>query len=780
MTFSRRPEAGLRLYFVFIHSSGEVHGAVVSTLPKGAASRGNVTELDVDIPSELVRGTYSVEAALVGSSSSSATAAHVPVEAESADLDAVKPLSSGIYTSADGGAARWWVDHQGVLLWNGEPFIPVGGMFCSSHVISWSGNDEQDAKHLEIDESSLRRFASNGVRDLYVNNLDGGGAPVEAWQSIVDALERNGFRYGIQLNAFRGPGTLGAYVVRAAANGPAVAADVQPDGSFVLEIPSEALREAASLKGALYVVLDKATGAVVDVGEVRAPESKKIVSKLSGRTSVPSQAGFEIRAVIRVDFSSNPLPDMWSPLDATIARVDAILRHVKFGPGLRFIVDPIANEIGIVNALESAIPDSDAYRRSFSEWITRRHGTPAAVSAAWGIEPAVSTIDEAASMVPAAESGGYLLLVHHGGASASRVPVSSTFWDDVLEHRSESFASRRDEVVEAAREAIDVPVIHKHVGTAKRYAVNGSRSRGADGVGGEIYGTDPQARYRKCADAWSHTRSAARTQWRVVTETGRFEDMDAMVRSGAPAYPDEKSFRSHMDGLLDAGAKGIYDFLLKGHEKDPRTAAYDYLEHPEKVGWLAQYGKDATSLQSEIATIQDGAHLNRGIIYPPGRCWWYTPDERSAVATVSEIPRAGSVHALKIWWLPSFSFVPGQQPTIVALWAPPATHVWGPALGSLDDLKRGPAPTILLGLRTDIGAIPAIDGYYSSQVVEEGAGRVQVILPPEGSEVLARTQDGQPWALRDGNLWLLASDRWLEDGTGAIELSGLEKFGIVV
>ena len=72
----------------------------------------------------------------------------------------------------------------------------------------------------------------------------------------------------------------------------------------------------------------------------------------------------------------------------------------------------------------------------------------------------------------------------------------------------------------------------------------------------------------------------------------------------------------------------------------------------------------------------------------------------------------------------------------------------------------------MLGFREDIGTIPSIDKYYTGEKVElSDSETVQILNSTATSEVLLSTPDGKPYALRDGNLYIIAtSDLFNVDG----------------
>ena len=90
----------------------------------------------------------------------------------------------------------------------------------------------------------------------------------------------------------------------------------------------------------------------------------------------------------------------------------------------------------------------------------------------------------------------------------------------------------------------------------------------------------------------------------------------------------------------------------------------------------------------------------------------------------------------------------------------PMSKVYGKHIDEKFDSIVAKKNVIVTGLRKDVGQIPSIDKYYTSETITNGAGEtVQVLNPPQGAITLAET-DGKVWAFKYGNLMVLANDNW--------------------
>ena len=79
-----------------------------------------------------------------------------------------KPLSYGKYFVRSTGKEQfWYVNQSGTLIWNGEPYVPFGGMFVSMYLRAYDPNDpEKNKAHFEQDKADLEELKAAGIEDL--------------------------------------------------------------------------------------------------------------------------------------------------------------------------------------------------------------------------------------------------------------------------------------------------------------------------------------------------------------------------------------------------------------------------------------------------------------------------------------------------------------------------------------------------------------------------------------------------------------------------------------
>lgn len=82
---------------------------------------------------------------------------------------------------------------------------------------------------------------------------------------------------------------------------------------------------------------------------------------------------------------------------------------------------------------------------------------------------------------------------------------------------------------------------------------------------------------------------------------------------------------------------------------------------------------------------------------------------------------------------------------------------------------------VYAGIRKDLGTVEQLDKYFTGEYGTDDKGnRVQILNPPAGAEILAETPDHKPWAIRYGNLWILARKNWC----GYYDIPILDELGV--
>ena len=682
------------------------------------------------------------------------------VTAEETASTPQKPMSTGVYVDRDGVKHRWSVNQAHTLIWDDKPYLPVGGMYCPPY--TW----EQNESGWTLTKGQLDMLKRKGVIDLYIHFAM--SCPPESLQRMIDYLEEQSLRYGIELADGPGPGP--GY-------------SVQRDGLKVEHITASGTYgvEVGDPLGGIFLLVHEKTGKVLQVGKARVYEREVPTGKTldSGQPEIAKNKGLEADVecppgrTLSLYFTpqvKGGQPYFWD--GGFEAYRDKLLAHfsqVKFGKGFRFVVDPLHNEMNVAHTF---IPSSPDYARQFSRRLMARYLEVAKLNRSWAITEAgsIPSFDAAARLVPLrvvkcglaempAQAG--VLYDPQDGKKYYSDAAKSQAWYDMTDFSGETYARYCNAVCEAFKQKIaDVPIIFKHAGPIARHRINPEEA-GFDGIGMEPYGVGETLVPMNAAVCYSEAEQSAKTMWLVVTE---FSEAAFEHQCEDIAHPDRESMYADFATLLGAGAKGIFVFGLSfGPWPTGQFWMSEYLRDPRQLEWMSTFRR----IMESSKTLPD---------YRPTYYYRFPAERRGGFQTR---PYAGidgdrtgfngsAGRAIMrapdgTWVLPTWD-CSVETPLIIAnLPDSPASLRWGPALE--EAIKKGAPLVTYCGFRRDLGAIPSLDKYFTPEFARDADGKkVQVLQPTRTSEVLAKTKDGKVWNLVDGNLQIISKE--VEDKEG--------------
>src|SRR5262249_43174188 len=95
------------------------------------------------------------------------------------------------------------------------------------------------------------------------------------------------------------------------------------------------------------------------------------------------------------------LPDLWSGYDSYRDRLLTTFSQVKFGPGLRFFLDPLAHPLAIMGETEYLVPDSPSFRLEWEAYLSQHYTGIDELMQKWGLlERELKDFKQAAGLVP--------------------------------------------------------------------------------------------------------------------------------------------------------------------------------------------------------------------------------------------------------------------------------------------------------------------------------------------------------------------------------------------
>ncbi|MBI4867609.1 MAG: hypothetical protein HY816_11710 [Candidatus Wallbacteria bacterium] len=492
--------------------------------------------------------------------------------------------TAGVYVDGSGARHPWRIDSNDMLHWRGQPFVPVGGMFCFRYLSEFEerdvpGNEARWKGDLEI----LDRVERAGIRHLYVNPVNPAtrfGASV--WNHCLEELERRRFEYGIELTDGPERGMDG-YLLGGVGWGWSVA---RAGGSTAASVRLTWEMEFGQLPRAIELLAVTPDGRA---GRISLPSTRAatLVAGLPAWAAHP-----QTRFIPRVEAPKGfNVPDLWGGYGEYERRLLRLLSGLKLGPGLRFILDPFTNEMNYHGLTAHMLPAASEFREELEKWLRAKYkGRRLTAWRAWGGRGRAPEWAVMARLLPVPARPQFVdpetALVLPADCAKSGALEDLRMFRDASVGR---FVSRLSERLR--RDVADVPIVLKHTGRFARYMVCST----VDGIGIEAWGHDKAALARTAGPPFALLRhrerlaprgsGAARpTGWLPVTETAP----DPSPHGLPPGYPSREAMFSHLDALLGLGARGFYLFALRPLPEEllPDFCLY---QDPRQLAWIAEY-----------------------------------------------------------------------------------------------------------------------------------------------------------------------------------------------
>ena len=472
------------------------------------------------------------------------------------------PAIAGTFTDRNGDRHEWAISESHALDWNGSPYVPFGIEFTPRYL-----SNEPTEENWSADEAEIGSLKLAGITDLIVSPGKGiTSISPEAFQRVIDFLEKNDMRYGIELyDAPYAP--LVGYVVEPT--------KYREDN---IRSPGEIVKTLPDSKLALYVFCDASTGVIDTVGQ-------SIVE--DGDAHIPVRytgSGEQVlliypQRVIAENSADWGLPDLWTHYDRHRDRLLSFLSQIKFGHGLRFFIDPFTRRLSALGDVGNLIPVSQGFRIEYAAWLSRKYPDPRVLSINWAIEGYdVSSFAEAARLVPLwrRDRGVAALFDPVTGKHRKVDALRSTIWQDFREFRTSSIREYMNAIADVIkRNVADVPVIFTCNDLDAMF--QNSDLYGFDGLA-VPESRDKGATAECAAKALSVAESSQRPVWTVARINA--------VREDGKIFQSKEALFSTINLLRGLGAKG---FFICGIPAEEKIGAADLLV------WMAEYGSVTVS-----------------------------------------------------------------------------------------------------------------------------------------------------------------------------------------
>jgi len=750
--FAELPSGPVHGFLSLLDVSGELlYDEVGFEIPLGAtdADPDQSVSVYLGVNRELPAGQYLLRAGLCGPYAVGG-AAESPLAVESAALGSGPvPMAHGSFVDSSAVRHRWTVGRDGLLTWDGAPWVPVGGVVATAFFTAYfPGDEELNRKSLRAFESRLDTLKDAGLLDVTFEPAgDLLDRPAHVLQRVLDALEARGFRYGISIGGAADEGYR-AYriderlVLRGAAGG-------EP-ASIALNYPPP--RDGR----ALVVARDSATGAVAHIGleAIRIPLGVDAAGGTVTFTVGRKGDGRSYDVFVTPESivpSGEGVGDIWSNFDRRRARLLGHLSEVSYGPGLRFFVSPLCHDLSTSRSRD--LPGTGTgMPEAFAEWLRGRYGDLEALARAWCAEPEPPSFDAAARLVPATHGAATTVMVDPVTMKALTVRSGDTlFARDLEEFREESVARCLDILCADIRALVaDVPIVVEHQWASRRYFTATDPRGGPDGVAMRSFGAAAELGVSDAAVTAGEASLGQHTLWCIASQTAPTAGREAR----STGYADAASMAAAFDVLLGCGARGLFA-LGASLDGIAGYVAHDLARQPEQLGWIAEY---RSLVEKRVGALRQPRFV---YVYPPAQraplLLQLGPSspfglDGSLAGTPARLLPDGR------WLVPSPSVGGRPGDYVVSLADFPRSASAIHELRAL--LSRPDARVVLVGpYRAAPGDLPQIAGWYGPVPDTSVAGEwVQPLRPPPGAEVLATADDGSVWHMRRANMEAIS--RW--------------------
>lgn len=584
-----------------------------------------------------------------------------PLGSTAPQIVAPAPPIHGSYVDAGGRAHPWSITAAHSIVWDRQPWVPVGVTFVPAAFNGKSASDTAAAKELlKSDVERLDALQAAGIHDVLITMPAESGtshrtgatpdtasptatdtttavispgtapanqppvrftdAPLPVLQALLDALDQRGFNYGIDLHGRLSGGAPGY-----AFGEPFVLAQRVGTGTFIATAP-------AGIDGALFVARDKA-GAVVRMGSAAADHGAFVVAAPASAASV-----YLVTQQPSADTAANS--GLWDGFADLRDRILFGLRPLKPGPGFRFFLDPIDAPVALAGRAAYVYPVSHGFHTEYGVWLQRHYPDIQTLEKGWGIAPgALPDFAAAARLVPDA-AGAPRAAWDPVRNSTISIAAGTVFWGNFERFRSETARHDMDILASSLRHNIaDVPVCYRWQRFSTIYAAPDSPVT-YDGLAFSPRLATPRAD-GKAAYACAQVADVLLSRW-------------FLVAGGTPALTmdDLRSF-------VSLGAKGF--FLTS---PDAGTAV------PSSTSLLIRYLRDSTltapagaagaGLGSGPGGTPAGAPVGRAARFAPGLADAFAPSATYAEfwPNIIWFPWSLQVASARrfrdgTWWLPS-------------------------------------------------------------------------------------------------------------------------------
>lgn len=455
----------------------------------------------------------------------------------------VKYKTSGTFIDSAGSSHPWSISDSHTLIWDSNPYIPVGAVLVSSYLSPGAGDDAYKA-----DIARLDMLKSKGITDIVLKS----SSPItasdpSALQKMIDYLESSGFYYGLELND--GPkAPLAGYVIS--------------PNRYRLEGPSDQSIITATwpdTDSAVYVIVSKFDGSIKSNGGAVVKDGKVTIYLPSALKSSEVLIVYPHKSISR-----DGMADLWGGYSEYRDRVIAYFKGIKFGGGMRFFLEPFTSKMDFTDEMVGFLPDSSGFRLGFEAFLTKRYLHEGGLNSSWGLNENLDSIERASRLIPlwiAGRGVSYAYDKANAHLFSVNPSIAQRMWQDIIDYRDISAQEYMNSIADVLHKQVaNVPVIFKSANYSRIFS-NPFGMGGFDGLAAVVTGTGEAPSDRVVGPVYALAEESSKSAW--------------FIASGAQASAFEKSVyssKSAMTGTLDSlrevGCKGFFvDNLFADHSQ---------------------------------------------------------------------------------------------------------------------------------------------------------------------------------------------------------------------
>ncbi|MBW7927835.1 MAG: hypothetical protein H3C58_07075 [Fimbriimonadaceae bacterium] len=409
-----------------------------------------------------------------------------------------------------GAQAAWTVNDHNTLIWNGEPYLPVG--------LRIPGSPDE-----------VRKAKEAGIADVIVDlPADGTG-----WAETILALEQGGMRYLIAVDSLAPMAT-----------------------GFIIEPQSYRVPKLASRKEfsfrfpgcdfALATTVNARDGSLSRAQRIQA-EGGRLTFELQGPT-------LDSDLYLYGRIQSLKSPDYWEGFDARRDEMLSTLTRVRPGAGFRGLLNPLGRMPAMGTASNDFVPDSELLRIEFADYLRQRYRSVETAMRAWSMSSApVRDFRHLARLVPLWSStrGPSRLWDPKDDSLYPCEPRQSNYWNDLKAVVAQAETKRFASLTRSLQALTGAPVVQEFGGWASVYE---KRSSGLTGIGARATGTALKDFAHDAGPAVSTGMRWGSPCWMLATALAW------------PAKPTEQA--AVMDLVAETAAMGIRGWYFQTRDAD--------------------------------------------------------------------------------------------------------------------------------------------------------------------------------------------------------------------